>query len=258
MVRLLRSVGRSLKLVAIFVYGGLELAIKRPKTRELRAEWLHRFCARTIRAMGIAVRVEGRFPERGTLISNHMGYLDIMTYAALHRVVFVSKTEMLEIPLLGWMTTMSGTVYVERGRGGSAAGARAGLLAAAEAGIPVVFFPEGTTSDGSGVLKFHSGVLSQVLEAGEAVTAAFVTYRMTEDSGPGVSLSRDVCYWGDEVKLFPHIFKLVALRGIEVSVRIADAPIPFSRDANRKVAAVEARAAVMRLGGVAEREPVAP
>ncbi len=251
MVRFLRSVGRSLKLVTIFLYGGLELAIKRPRTRELRAEWLHRFCARTIRAMGIAVRVEGRFPERGALISNHMGYLDIMTYAALHRVVFVSKTEMLQIPLLGWMTTMAGTVYVERGRGGSAAGAREGLRAAAGAGIPVVFFPEGTTSDGSSVLKFHSGVLSQVLEAGEPVTAGFVSYRMTADNGPGVSLSSDVCYWGDEVKLFPHIFKLVALRGIEVSVRIADAPIAFSVDAgNRKVAAVEARAAVMQLGGV--------
>ena len=46
LVRFLRSVGRSLKLVAIFLYGGLELAIKRPKTRELRAEWLHRLSAR--------------------------------------------------------------------------------------------------------------------------------------------------------------------------------------------------------------------
>ena len=41
--------------------------------------------ARTIRAMNIAVRVEGRFPSRGALISNHMGYLDIMAYAAVHR-----------------------------------------------------------------------------------------------------------------------------------------------------------------------------
>ena len=130
------------------------------------------------------------------------------------------------------------------------------MLAAAGAGIPVVFFPEGTTSDGNTVLKFHSGVLSQVLEAGESVTAAFVSYRMTEDNGPDASLSNDVRYLGDEVG---SMFKLVALRGIEVSVRIADAPIAFSVDAtNRKVAAIEARAAVMQLGGVAEREAVAP
>ena len=82
-IPVLRRYCRCFESVAIFLYGGLELAIKRPKTRELRAEWLHQFCARTIRAMGITVRVEGRFPERGALISNHMGYLDIMTYAAV-------------------------------------------------------------------------------------------------------------------------------------------------------------------------------
>ena len=77
------------------------------------------------------------------------------------------------------MTTMAGTVYVERGRGGSATRARGGLQATADAGVPIVFFPEGTTSNGTTVQKFHSGVLSQVLDAGEPVTAAFVTYRAT-------------------------------------------------------------------------------
>jgi 1-acyl-sn-glycerol-3-phosphate acyltransferase len=245
------------KLVGIFAYGALELIVKRPATREQRAEWLHQFSARAMRAMGIAVRAEGRFPERGALISNHMGYLDIMTFAALHRVVFVSKVEMRQIPLLGWMTTMAGTVYVERGRGGSALRARSGIRAAADANIPIVFFPEGTTSDGSTVMQFHSGILAQVLDAGEPVTAAYVRYRLTEDNGPDVTLSHDLCYWGDEVQLFPHIFHLLGLRGIEVSVQIAEAPIAFSGNAShRKIAAAEARAAVMELGGVTEPEAV--
>jgi lyso-ornithine lipid O-acyltransferase len=246
-----RSIGRSVKLAGLFAYGAIELVVTRPKTRQDRAEWLHQFCARAMRAMGIGVRFEGRFPERGALISNHMGYLDIMTFAALHRVVFVSKAEMQELPLLGWMTTMAGTVYVERGRGGSAQRARSGLRAAAEAGVPVVFFPEGTTTNGTAVMKFHSGILAQVLEAGEPVTAAFVKYRLTEDNGPGVTLEDDVCYWGDEVQLFPHIFRLLGLRGIEVSIRIADAPIEFSGGvAERKMVAVEARAAVLEVGDV--------
>jgi lyso-ornithine lipid O-acyltransferase len=237
-------------LAAIFVFGAIELIIQRPATRELRAEWLHQFCARTMRAMGIAVRVEGEFPERGALISNHMGYLDIMSLAALHRVAFVSKGEMRQLPLLGWMTTMAGTVYVERGRGGSAIRARSGIQAAADAGIPIVFFPEGTTTNGTHMLKFHTGVLSQVLETGEPVTAAFIRYRLTEDN-PGVTLEDDLCFWGDEVQLFPHVFHLLAIRGIEVSVRIAESPIRFTADhGNRKLAAREARAAVMELGGV--------
>jgi len=200
--------------------------------------------------MGIAVKLEGRFPESGAMIANHLGYLDIVALAALHRCVFVSKLEIKNWPLLGYMTTMAGTVYVDRGHGGSAARASSRLRAAAEAGLPVVFFPEGTTSNGEKVLKFHSGLLVQALLAEQPVTAAYMRYRLTEDNGPAVSVADDVCYWGD-VSMIKHIFRLLSLRGIEVEVRIADAPIVFSGGAaERKRMAEEARVAVMEVGEV--------
>jgi 1-acyl-sn-glycerol-3-phosphate acyltransferase len=251
LARFWRSFGRSLKLSVIFAFGALELVLKRPSSRVERAEWLHQFTGRVVRAMGIATRVEGTFPKRGVLISNHLGYLDIMVFAAVHRCVFVSKMEMLKEPLLGWMTTMAGTVFVERGRGGSAQRARHGMQAAADAGLPIIIFPEGTTSDGTTVLPFRSGVLGQELEAGQKITAAYVWYRLTENNGPEVTIGNDLCFWGDDVRLFPHIFGLLGLRGIEVNIRIADKPIAFSADAlHRKNAAIEARAAVMDLGGL--------
>jgi 1-acyl-sn-glycerol-3-phosphate acyltransferase len=209
--------------------------------------------------MGVAIRTEGAFPERGMVVSNHLGYLDIVSLAAQHRCVFISKAELAETPLIGWMTTMAGTVYVERGRGGSALRAKSGLDAAASAGLPIVLFPEGTTSNGTSVLKFHGGALGQAIEAGLPITAAFVRYRLTEDNGPGVSVEDDLAFWGDEVRLFPHIFRLLSLRGIEVSLRIADQPIAFSAERlDRKQAAEEARAAVMQLGGLLDTEPIAP
>ena len=69
--------------------------------------------------------VTGEFPDGGVVISNHVSYLDIIVFAALKPCVFVSKAEIAQWPVLGWMTTMAGTVYVNRGHGGSAAeGAR--------------------------------------------------------------------------------------------------------------------------------------
>lgn len=251
MIRFLRSVGGIVKFSLILLYGTLELILKRPATYEHRAEWLHQFCGKIIRAMGIATRVEGSFPERGVVVSNHMGYLDIMALAAHHRCVFMAAAELGKVPLLGWMTTMAGTVYVHRGQGGSAERAQNELQATADAGVPIVIFAEGTTSDGNGVLPFRSGALAQVLEAGQPVTAAFVSYRFTEDNGPDATIETDVAYWGDDVQLFPHIFNLVALRGIEVRIRIAQKPIAFTVGADqRKQAAMEARTAVMELGGV--------
>jgi len=247
-VNFFRAVGRSFQLIGMFVVSGMELAVKRPATREQRADWLHRFCARAMRGMGIEISVMGEFPERGAVISNHLSYVDIVVFAALHPCVFVAKAEMQKWPVVGWMTTMSGTVYVARGHGGSAMKARKGMQAAVDAGLPVVFFPEGTTTNGSQLLKFHSGLLAQVLDSGAPVTAAYLRYRFTEENGPDVSVADDVCYWGDR-NMLAHIFKFLGLRGVRVEVRFAPEPIAFSSDRlHRKMAAVEARTAVEALG----------
>jgi 1-acyl-sn-glycerol-3-phosphate acyltransferase len=244
-------------MVAIFLFGALELVVKRPVTYRQRAGWLHQFAGRLLRAADISWQVNGTFPESGVVISNHLGYLDIIVFAAQHRCIFVSRAELADVPLLGWMTTMSGTVYVARGSGGSAIRAKSGLDAAAEAGVPIVIFAEGTTSDGSGVLPFRSGALAQVLEAGQSVTAAYVSYRLTEDNGRDASVAHDVAFWGDNAHLFRHIFRLLTLRGVEVHIRIAEKPIEFVATFHeRKQAAIEARAAVIKLGGV--REAVTP
>jgi 1-acyl-sn-glycerol-3-phosphate acyltransferase len=127
------------------------------------------------------------------------------------------------------------------------------MLAAFDSDLPVVFFPEGTTSNGSTVLEFRSGLLGQTLEARQPVTAAYIRYRLTEDNGPGVTVGDDVCFWGEDAPMFRHIFRLVGLRGIAVDVRIADAPIRFSSETlDRKVAAEEAWEAVMELRAVTE------
>jgi 1-acyl-sn-glycerol-3-phosphate acyltransferase len=115
-------------------------------------------------------------------------------------------------------------------------------------GLPVVFFPEGTTSNGRKLLKFHSGLLGQALAAKAPMTAAFLRYSLTEENDPGVTVAEDVC-WGDK-SLFQHVFGLLGLRGVHAEVRFAAAPIRFSRDSlHRKAASIEAQAAVAALGG---------
>jgi 1-acyl-sn-glycerol-3-phosphate acyltransferase len=254
-VNFFRAAWRSVRLAGMFAVAGTELVVKRPATREERADWLHRFCARGLRGMGIEISVEGVFSGRGAVIANHLSYLDIVVFASLHPCVFVSKEEVRRWPVVGWMTTMSGTVYVARGHGGSAMRARKGMQAALDAGLPVVFFPEGTTSNGSQLLKFHSGLLSQVIAGGAPVTAAYLRYSFVEDNGPDVSVPNDVCYWGDR-SMLAHIFKFLGLYGVRAEIRFAEEPIAFSSDGlHRKMAAVEARSAVAALasGAVTER-----
>ncbi len=250
-MHLVRSMIRTLQLGWYFLRFGVELAVKQPKTRQAQADWLHRLCRTAMLGLGLSLTVDGTYPKRGALISNHLGYLDIVVYAALSPCVFVSKAEIEHWPVLGWFARMSGTVFVERGKGGSAARAMAGLKAASDAGIPVVFFPEGTTTNGHELLPFHSGLLAQVLEAGEPVTPAFLQYSLDPNAaaknGPGVTVEDDVCYWGD-VSIVKHIFRFFGLYGARGHVRIGAEPIRLNVGAdNRKQAAEEARRAVLTL-----------
>jgi 1-acyl-sn-glycerol-3-phosphate acyltransferase len=249
-MRLLRSVVRSAQVVGYIALAVVELLIMRPATRQGRAEWLHRLCARAVRGLGVNVEVSGTFPAEGAVISNHLSYVDIVIFAAMHPCVFVSKAEIEGWPVVGWMTTMAGTVYVQRGYGGSAVKARKEMNGVFNSGLPVVFFPEGTTSNGSGLLKFHSGLLAQVLSEGVPVRAAYVKYGFTEGNGKGISVADDVCYWGDR-DIRTHIFRFLGLRGVKAEVRFTDDPVAFTDGgADRKLAAVEAREAVAALGGV--------
>ena len=244
---MLRSLLRTAKFLALLLFGATALLIRRPRTRAARAEWLHSFAAMLLRNLGIAFRRRGTYPASGVVISNHMGYLDIMAFSALARCVFVSKSEIASWPLIGWMTTMSGTVYVQRGRGGSANRAKAHLAAVAGENVPIVFFPEGTSSDGSSILPFRSGLLYDCIEAGQPITAAFIRYRLTRPNNSPDAASH-LPYW-DDTPITRHAFRLLALRGIEVEISFADAPIAFSAAAlaDRQLAAIEARAAVLSL-----------
>ncbi len=181
---------------------------------------------------------------------NHQGYLDILAIAALHPCVFVSKAEVARYPVVGWMTTTAGTVYVERGKGGSGAAASVRMREAAQDGLPIVFFPEGTTSNGEGLLPFHGGLLGESREAGLAVTVGVVRYGM---SGPaGATAEDDLAYWGER-NLLQHIVRFLTLEGVRVSIRFASEPLVIRAD-ERKAAAAEARASMLQLADGALRE----
>lgn len=249
-----RLVWRGSKVVAQIAYGVAELAVTRPETREARAAWNQRFCARIIRTLGMPVTVEGVFPAGGVLIANHQTYMDITVLASLWPCVFVSKAEISRWPVVGWMTKMAGTVFVERGRGGSAAAASVGMLAAAKAGVPVVIFPEGTTSNGESLLPFRGGLIAEARIAELPITAAVIRYTV---AGPrGATVEDDVAYWGDR-GLMEHVGHFLTLKGVRVYVRFSDRPVVFAQT-ERKAAAAEARTAMLQLGGGSLRDDVPP
>jgi 1-acyl-sn-glycerol-3-phosphate acyltransferase len=245
----LRRIYRILTVVLVFAYSTVEVLIQRPSTRAQRAAWLSKIGNRLLRTQDITYTTVGPVPSHGAVISNHLTYVDILLHAAIRPCVFVSKIELRKTPVLGWVSFMAGTIYVARGAGGSAAKAAEGMAKGFRDGLPVVFFPEGTTGVGDiPALSFRSGLLAQSIAAGEPVTVGFIHYDLTPRDLARGKTTRDDVHWGPET-LWQHIWNFVDLHGIHATIRFASEPIAFSEAAieNRKIAGEEARAAVIAL-----------
>ncbi|QMV18028.1 1-acyl-sn-glycerol-3-phosphate acyltransferase [Granulicella sp. 5B5] len=254
-----RRVYRILKVVFVFAYSIVEVFIQRPKTRAARAAWLSKIGNRLCRAADVTYETRGPVPMSGAVISNHLTYVDILIHAAIRPGVFVSKIELRSTPVLGWISFMAGTIYVARGAGGSAAKAAEGMAKGFRDGLPVTFFPEGTTGVGDvPVLPMRSGLLSQAIAADVPVHYGFIRYSLTpRDLARGKTVRDDVD-WGPET-LWQHIWNFVDLHGVHGVVTFAPEPIAFSPAAiaNRKVAALEAQAAMESLARSTDPNPVA-
>jgi 1-acyl-sn-glycerol-3-phosphate acyltransferase len=244
-----RRIYRLLAVVVVFVYSIAEVLLQRPRTRPVRAAWLSKIGNRLLRTQDVTFSTIGPVPTSGAVISNHISYIDILLHAALRPCVFVSKSELRKTPVLGWISMMAGTVYVVRGGGGSAAKAGQGMAKDFRDGLPVVFFPEGTTGvTDVPAMPFRSGLLAQTIDAGAPIIPCFIHYDLgAHDLSRGKSVRDDIA-WGPQT-LWQHMWNFAGLHGLHATLRFGSEPIAFSPAAvaNRKVAAVEAQAAVVAL-----------
>jgi 1-acyl-sn-glycerol-3-phosphate acyltransferase len=193
------------------------------------AVWIHGWCRRIVRALRIDCTVGGELPGRlvesseryEAVVCNHLSYVDILLMSAVRPFVMVAKTEVRRWPLLGWLTWQAGTVYVERGgKPETYPAVNAAMAKAYRSGLPVLFFPEGTTTDGGEVLPFRRGLFHSVLRDRVRVRTAALRYELN-CADDGASIADDVCWWG-EAEFVPHLFRFLGLRGVRAAVRFGE------------------------------------
>ena len=177
------------------------------------------------------VDVRGPRPARGLIGSNHLTYLDILVYAAAAPCVFVSKREVSRWPIFGFFARCGGTIFLDRQSRRSADEAARQMAAVLESGVAVLLFPEGTSTDGSQVLRFHPTLLEPAIQLGQEIAAAAIGYRADEGE------ERDVCWFGD-APFLPHLLRTLARPGIVAEVEFFPDRFIYP---DRKSAALELR-----------------
>lgn len=130
-----------------------------------------------LRCLGVGLDVRGdASKETALVVSNHVSWLDILVLQAAMPVVFVAKSEIRSWPVLGWMVALAGTCFIDRSRRSALRSVHKDLTAHLTVGQSVCIFPEGTTSDGAGVLPFHVGLFESAITARVAVQPVYLHY----------------------------------------------------------------------------------
>ena len=203
-----------------------------------RAAWMQHTAGRLLRIFATETRVIGPIPAHGLLISNHLSYLDVIVLGSLTPSVFVARHDVKSWPVFGWLASLAGTVYVNRERRAQVGQVADQMQTVLAAGVLVILFPEGTSSDGKSVLPFKSSLLEPATQPTHPLAVGRIHYEL--DDG---DVSEEICYWKD-MTFFPHLLNLLTKRRVRATVRF----VPVNeRSADRKELARQLHAAISQL-----------
>jgi len=161
-----------------------------------RRALVRRWSRKLLQLLAVEPRVHGRIDaHQGNLliVANHVSWLDIFVINAHHPARFVAKAELAAWPLAGRLIRDTGTIFVERARRHDTRRVNDHAAQALAAGDVVAVFPEGTTTHGDDVLRFHASLLQPVVETKGHVQP--VALRYTDAHG---RRSRAPSYVGEE------------------------------------------------------------
>lgn len=143
---------------------------------ERRRNVKQRWARKLVTVLGIRLRQEAiDLPAGALIVSNHISWTDIFVINALTPTTFVCKDDVRGWPIIGWLVEHTGTVFIERGSRAAAARTGEVISQRLQAGERIVFFPEGTTTDGSQLLPFRAA-LFQAASGSAAVAPLALRY----------------------------------------------------------------------------------
>lgn len=191
---------------------------------------------------GLRVRVRGQPIHAGALVANHCSWLDILVLRSVRLIYFVSKAEVARWPGIGFITRVTGTIFIERQR--SAAKEQEALLRSRIAHDQLLcFFPEGTSTNGQVLLPFKSSLFSAFWEGGEGTSLPVQPVTIRYIPRPG--LPACLYSWWGEMSFGKSLWSILTLsrRGrVEVIFHPEARACDFE---NRKVLAEHCHGAVL-------------
>lgn len=173
-----------------------------------RARMLSQLCSELAHVHGLSIASYGQQPATASIfVANHVSYLDPVVLGSLAAFVPITKEEVSRWPVIGHALGSLGALYVDRACMKSGGRVLRAAQDALDAGVSVLCFPEGTTTDGHTLLPFKRGVFGLATMAHVPVVPVAIRYE-TPDAA-----------WHGEMTFVPHYLRNSARAVTRVRVR---------------------------------------
>lgn len=226
--------------LAVLVFGGLVLLlmvrlIERPLCglrRPVTPYITQGVCRGAFVLLGMRRLTVGK-PLRGAgaLVANHSSWLDIFALNAGAKVYFVAKSEVADWAGIGWLARATGTVFIRRDRREAQDHVDA-FRARLAIGHRLLFFPEGTSTDGLRVLPFKTTLFAAFLDPGRVDGLRLQPVTVRYDPPPGAD-PRFYGWWGG-MDFGPHLMTVLAVRRQGAVTVMYHPPVPVADFTDRK------------------------
>ncbi len=195
-----------------------------PQTDLVVREWSRQM----LRIMGVELEVRGTPPAGGPLlqVANHLSWLDILVLNAARPSRFVSKADVKRWPLLGALITGAGTLYIERSQRRDAMRVVHHMAERLRAHQDVItVFPEGTTSDGRGLLPFHANLFQAAIAAPAPVLPVALRFVDSRSGAP-----HEAPVFVSDTTLIGSVWSTLRADGVRAVVRYGQPQASEGRD----------------------------
>ena len=166
-----------------------------------------------ITILGVELKISGNRENANVLfVSNHITWLDISILGALIPTHFLSKIEVKHWPVIGYLATRAGTLYLERGYHHATIAANSAMQQALAQQHNVVLFAEGTTTEGS-PRKFHGRLMQSAIDAESQVQPVAIFY----PDETGRAINKNILYI-DEMHFLRSAFTILGQKKITAEI----------------------------------------
>ena len=222
--------------VGLVAVGALYPRVSARRRARITGWWARKL----LRILNVLLSIHGIPPdaeEKNLIVaSNHVSWLDIFVINATQPSRFVAKSEIRDWPIVGWLCEKAGTIFIRRTRRSDTAKINEAMRAVLAEGATIGFFPEGTTTAGDKLLKFHTSLFEPAVANDATIVPVAIRYRTSD------GVLTDAAAFIGELSFAESVGQIISQKSMTAEIKFA--PQIAATGQTRRALALKAEAAI--------------